>query len=216
MTQHEPRDRGVLAGARLILVARRADPAALLDALDAFAPAGLRHVEVTLDTANCYEMIETIRNRMGGLIVGAGTVTEEEQIAQAVSAGAQFLVSPHGSPALASAAQALGIPYVPGAYTPTEVVTAWRWGVPLVKLFPIATLGAAFVRQLRGPLPQVPLIVTGGVTADNALEYRHAGADAVGLGSDWLRRWRTGTTHDRAALTRQVARLITSLEQTMD
>lgn len=203
----------ILDGARFILIARRIDPAVLLDALGPFGEAGLRHVEVTLDTPDACGIIDTIRQRFPHLVVGAGTVTSADDIERAVAAGSQFAVSPHGDRALAAAAAAHGLPYVPAAYTPTEAVTAWGWGVALVKLFPIAALGAVFLRQVRGPFPDIPLIATGGVTVANALEYRQAGATAVGMGSDLLGRWRTGDDREHGAVIHQLADLLVALEQ---
>lgn len=203
--------RGVLSGARFILIARRADPGALIEVAGALRDAGLRYVEVTLDADEPYALIATLRSRYSDLIVGAGTVLRPEQLQAAADAGAAFAVSPHSSPALLEAAQRLDMPYVPGAFTPSEIVAAWEAGAAMVKVFPIATLGASFLKQLRGPLPHIPLVVTGGVTLVNALEYRRAGADAVGMGSEILDRWRTGLEGDRAALLEQVATVIAHL-----
>lgn len=207
-----PRASSVFDDARLVLIARRAPSAVLLEALGAFAEAGLRHVEITLDSDDACATIRRIRGRFPGMAAGAGTVRSAADVARAAEAGAQFAVSPHGDPALASAARAAGIPYVPGAFTPTEILAAWSWGVPMVKLFPIAPIGSGFLRQLRGPIPDVPLIVTGGVTGENAVEYRRAGATAVGMGSELLRRWRDGDDRDHLLLIEQLRQLIADVE----
>lgn len=119
------------------------------------------------------------------MVVGAGTVLALEAARRAVDAGASFLVAPHVDPDVVAWAAGRGIPMFPGAATPTEVLAAWRAGAAAVKVFPASSLGAAFVRELRGPLPDIPLVPTGGIAAQNAADYIDAGAVAVGMGS-WL------------------------------
>jgi 2-dehydro-3-deoxyphosphogluconate aldolase/(4S)-4-hydroxy-2-oxoglutarate aldolase len=107
-----------------------------------------------------------------------------QDVEQAIAAGAQFLFSPHTQPQLIHAASAQGIPIIPGALSPTEIVTAWQAGATGVKVFPIKAVGgASYIRCLQGPLGHIPLIPTGGVTLDNATEMLAAGAIAVGLSS---------------------------------
>jgi 2-dehydro-3-deoxyphosphogluconate aldolase/(4S)-4-hydroxy-2-oxoglutarate aldolase len=200
-----------LADARFVFIARRADPAVMREALLSLTAAGLRHVEITFDSDGAAETIADLRERLPSVVLGAGTIKTVEQVSEAAAAGARFVVSPHGSEALARAARAAGVDYVPGAFTPTEAVVAWEWGVPLVKLFPIETLGTGFLMQFRGPCPEIKLIVTGGVRLDNATSFRQAGASAVGMGSELLTRWRQGTDQDRAALVDEFAALLAAL-----
>jgi 2-dehydro-3-deoxyphosphogluconate aldolase/(4S)-4-hydroxy-2-oxoglutarate aldolase len=104
---------------------------------------------------------------------------------QAVDSGAEFLFTPHTNPVLIEAARKLDIPMIPGAFSPTEIVTAWQAGASCVKVFPISTLGGvAYVKSLQGPLGEIPLIPTGGVTLKNAEAFIEAGAIAVGLSSE--------------------------------
>jgi 2-dehydro-3-deoxyphosphogluconate aldolase/(4S)-4-hydroxy-2-oxoglutarate aldolase len=119
------------------------------------------------------------------LLVGACTVLDVEGATQAVDAGARFIVSPHTDPALIDWAVARGLPVVPGAFSPTEMLTAWRAGATAIKLFPASVAGPAFVREFRGPFRDIPLIATGGVTIESAPAFLAAGTTAVGLGS-WL------------------------------
>lgn len=119
------------------------------------------------------------------MTVGAGTVLTIDAARRAVDAGAAFLVAPHVDPEVVAWTAGRGIPMFPGAATPTEVLAAWRAGAAGVKVFPASVVGPAFVRELRGPLPDIPLLPTGGVTVDNAAAYIEAGAAAVGIGS-WL------------------------------
>lgn len=120
-----------------------------------------------------------------GLDIGAGTVLTLDAARRAVEAGARFLVMPHLDREIVTWAVARGIPAFPGAATPTEVLAGWRAGAAAVKVFPASVLGPGFIRELRGPLPEIPLVPTGGVTPDNAASFIRAGAAAIGLGG-WL------------------------------
>ena len=128
------------------------------------------------------DLAETARILAG---VGAGTVLSVSAAQRAIDAGATFLVMPHTDPELVAWAASLGLPSFPGAFSPTEILAAWRAGAAAVKLFPASVAGPAFVREFRGPFPDIPLVPTGGVTAVTAPDFIRAGAIAVGLGS-WL------------------------------
>ncbi|HET7727642.1 MAG TPA: bifunctional 4-hydroxy-2-oxoglutarate aldolase/2-dehydro-3-deoxy-phosphogluconate aldolase [Candidatus Limnocylindrales bacterium] len=176
-----------VTGPRVIAIARRLDPDSLARIADGLLGGGVRAFEVTLDSAGAVEAIAALTDRFADsdLVVGAGTVLDADAARAAVAAGARFIVSPHTDPAIVAAARELGVPAFPGALTPTEVVTAWRAGASGVKVFPVSAVGPSFVRELRGPLRDVPLIPTGGVSLDNAPALIAAGAVAVGVGS-WL------------------------------
>jgi len=165
---------------RLVAVLRRvADVDARVDAL---AAAGVGVVEITLDDPDALAAIERTRDR-GDVTVVAGTVRRADQVDAAVSAGAEAVVSPAFSRAVVERAAELGVPAIPGALTPTEVEAAWVAGAALVKLFPGTLGGPAYVKDLLAPLADVPLLITGGVNAQNALSFLEAGAVAVGVGS---------------------------------
>ena len=165
---------------RLVAVLRRvADVDARVDAL---AAAGVGVVEITLDDPDALAAIERTRDR-GDVTVVAGTVRRADQVDSAVSAGAEAVVSPAFSRAVVERAAELGVPAIPGALTPTEVEAAWVAGAALVKLFPGTLGGPAYVKDLLAPLADVPLLITGGVNAQNALSFLEAGAVAVGVGS---------------------------------
>ncbi len=116
-------------------------------------------------------------------LVGAGTIRSHEQLRAAMQAGADFGVSPILDRAVLEDALGSGLPFVPGAYTPTEADAAWRAGATFVKLFPASSLGPAHVRDLRGPLGEIQVIPTGGIDERNAAAYLEAGASALGIGS---------------------------------
>lgn len=145
---------------------------------------GVRLMEVTMNTEGALDMISDWRSRYDGTAyVGAGTVLDVDMAKEAVSAGAQFLISPNTDLAVIEYALERGIDIWPGAMTPTEIVAAYSSGAEIIKLFPMASLGLAYLKELQGPLSHIPLLATGGVTLDNLQDYFAAGAAAVGLGS---------------------------------
>lgn len=148
----------------------------------AVAVGGLRLIEITWNSDRPTQLIEQLRQDLPGCVIGAGTLLTRAEVEAAIAAGAQFLFSPHVNPVLIEAALAHDRPLIPGAFSPTEIVTAWQAGAPCVKVFPIQALGGvAYLQALRGPLGHIPLIPTGGVTIENAPEFLAAGAIAVGL-----------------------------------
>ena len=165
---------------RLVVLLRNvADAVGLVDGL---ASAGVRVVEVTLDSPGADASIARLRER-GDVTVLAGTVLTPDDAERAVAAGAQACVGPTFAPEVVERCLDLGVPVIPGALTPTEIDAAWRAGAALVKLFPAAVVGTRYVRDLAGPLGAVPLLATGGIDASNAPAFLRAGAVAVAVGS---------------------------------
>ena len=176
-----------IAATRVIGIRRRLEPSSIMPVAQALVSGGVRAFEVTLDSPGALAAIRILANHHsdGSLLVGAGTVLDVASATAAIEAGARFLVSPHTDSELIRWAVARPIPIFPGAFTPSEILAAWRAGASAVKLFPASTVGPSYVRELRGPLAEVPLIPTGGVTAENAAAFIAAGALGVGVGS-WL------------------------------
>lgn len=169
---------------RIVAILRRTDAARAIETARAILAGGVRAIEVTCDSPGVLEMIGAIKAAFGDrMLVGAGTVLDIETADAALAAGATYIVSPHTDPTLIGAMAERGIPCVPGAFTATEVLTAWRAGATLVKLFPSGPVGPGYLRDLRGPLRQVPFLPTGGVTLDNAPAFIAAGAWGLGIGS---------------------------------
>jgi 2-dehydro-3-deoxyphosphogluconate aldolase/(4S)-4-hydroxy-2-oxoglutarate aldolase len=165
---------------RLVVLMRKvADTVGLVDAL---ASAGVRVVEVTLDSPAADASIARLRER-GDVTVLAGTVLTPDDVERAVAAGAEACVGPTFAPEVVARCLDLGVPAIPGALTPTEIDAAWRAGAAMVKLFPAAVVGPRYIRDLAGPLGPVPLLATGGVDAENAGAFLGAGAAAVAAGS---------------------------------
>jgi 2-dehydro-3-deoxyphosphogluconate aldolase/(4S)-4-hydroxy-2-oxoglutarate aldolase len=192
----------LIRAARLVVVLRRVTPRErLLSLVEELAEAGVRVFEVTFDAPAAADDLAACRRALDeagheGTLIGAGTVRTLEALADARAAGAAFAVAPVLDPEILGAALHGGLPFIPGAYTPTEIDRAWRLGATFVKLFPGSSLGPGHVRELRGPLPEVEAIVTGGVDATNAAEFLDAGAVAVGIGGAIVR----ATPEERRAL----------------
>ncbi|SNR64659.1 2-dehydro-3-deoxyphosphogluconate aldolase / (4S)-4-hydroxy-2-oxoglutarate aldolase [Halorubrum ezzemoulense] len=149
---------------------------------DAVTDGGVTALEVTADTPDVTAAIETVAERVDDAAVGVGTVLDAETARGAQLAGAEFVVTPTVNREVIRTANRYGTPIAAGAYTPTEAIEAFEAGADFVKVFPAKTGGPAHVAALGGPLSQVPLVPTGGVTADDAGAYVEAGAAAVGVG----------------------------------
>ena len=179
---------GIAAGG-VVAIGRHVSPERAPALAAALAHGGVRAFELTLNDpeATALRSIEAVARVATdlGLETGAGTVLSIEAARRAIDAGATFLVMPHFDPELVAWVAALGIPALPGGATPTEILAAWRAGAAAVKLFPASSAGPAFVRELRGPFPGIPLVPTGGVTLESAPLFIGAGAAAVGMGG-WL------------------------------
>jgi 2-dehydro-3-deoxyphosphogluconate aldolase/(4S)-4-hydroxy-2-oxoglutarate aldolase len=170
----------------IVPVIRAATPELALRAARAILAGGISIFEITMTVPDAPAVIRMLVRELGDrALVGAGTVLSAAAAHQCVDAGATFIVSPGLDPDTIVEAHARGVPALPGALTPTEVIAAWNLGADLVKIFPVSALGgASYLRALRGPLPEVKLLPTGGITAANAAEYLAAGAVALGIGSE--------------------------------
>jgi len=148
---------------------------------------GIPIVEITMTVPGAVGVISELAKTNPEVLVGAGTVLDEESARKCADAGAQFLVSPGFDPATVAAAKELGVLVMAGALTPTEVISAWKAGADLVKVFPCGNLGGPnYIKALKGPLPQIPLVPTGGVNLETAAEYIRAGAAALGVGGELI------------------------------
>lgn len=173
-----------LAQSRIVAILRGTTSAQVVAASRALVDGGVSCLEVTLTTEGALEAISELCSTLpGSVAVGAGTVLDAAQARAAIAAGATFLVSPAVCPDVIAAGNEAGVPSLPGAFTPTEILTAWRAGAAAVKLFPAASVGPDYLKLVRGPLADIPLVPTGGVRVADAASYLRAGAVAVGLGS---------------------------------
>ncbi len=194
------------SGVIAVVRAREADR--LRAVARALAAGGVGAVEITLTTPGAISMIGDLArdDDLSGCAVGAGTVLDEAAARAVIDAGARFVVSPTFDHAVIRACRERAVPCMPGAFTPTEILEAWRAGASLVKLFPAASLGPGFIRDVLAPLPFVRLVPSGGVTLENAAEWIRAGAAAVSVGGALLRAALLG--HESAAELTARARLL--------
>ena len=173
-----------LEEAGVIAVIRLADGTALRGVADALAAGGVRALEVTMTVPGAVSLIEDLaRSLPSDFLVGAGTVLDAETAREVIDAGARFVVSPVFRPPVLEAVHGRDAAALPGCFTPTEILDAWDAGADIVKVFPATALGPGFFNDIRGPLPQVRLMPTGGVTRENAGEWIRAGAVAIGVGT---------------------------------
>jgi len=171
----------------IVAVVRGQSSARIHSAIDAALEGGINVIEVTFTVPNALEIIRQLASSVGdNVILGAGTVLTAEMAEDAITAGAQFVVSPNTSIPVIEVAKTHEVPVFPGALTPTEVVVAWQAGADIVKIFPANVMGPAYLKDLHGPLPQVKFMPTGGVNLDTARAYLENGAVALGVGGDLI------------------------------
>jgi 2-dehydro-3-deoxyphosphogluconate aldolase / (4S)-4-hydroxy-2-oxoglutarate aldolase len=168
---------------KIVVIIRGIDPDDFLQIAGALLEGGLNVMEITLNSKNALSVIKKASLQMGDqLLIGAGTVLDAASAKEAVSAGAKFIVSPSLDIDTIRATKELGAVSIPGAFTATEILSAYNNGADIIKVYP-ASVGANYFRDLRGPFPQIPLMPTGGVNLSNIREFQKAGAIAYGIGS---------------------------------
>ncbi len=184
MDKQKVRDRITEIG--IVPVVRASSPRDARIAADAVCEGGIPIVEITMTVPGAIDVIrELTKNAASEVLVGAGTVLNAEAARRCLDAGAQFLVSPGLNLQTVELAVREGKLMMAGALTPTEIITAWEAGSDFVKVFPCGQVGGAkYIKALKGPLPQVPLVPTGGVNLDTAAEFIQAGAAALGVGGE--------------------------------
>jgi 2-dehydro-3-deoxyphosphogluconate aldolase/(4S)-4-hydroxy-2-oxoglutarate aldolase len=172
-----------IVDSRIIAIVRLRSGAPPIQLAEALVRGGITCLEFTMTTSGSIDAIEACRARLDErALIGAGTVMTAGDVARCADAGAQFIVAPNTDMAVMDATLERGLLSFPGALTPTEIVAAWKAGAHAVKVFPVRGLGPRYLTDLRGPLPNIHLIPTGGVDAGNARDYLDAGAVAVGVG----------------------------------
>ena len=151
----------------------------------AVAKGGIKVIEITWNSEQPAKLVQQLRRELPHCTIGAGTILTIAELEEAIAFGAEFIFSPHLNLTLVEASVSAQIPMIPGALTPTEIINAWQAGASCVKVFPITSLGGSqYLRAIKAPLAEIPLIPTGGVTLGNARNFLAAGAIAIGLSSD--------------------------------
>ena len=196
--------------ARLLAIIRFGTPCDLDAVVAAVREGGIEQVEITIDTPDALQAVTHARD--SGAPIGVGTVTSADAVRSAADAGAAFVVSPAVAPAMLSAAAELGIDAIPGAFTPTEILLAHDSGAAAVKLFPAPVGGPDYVRALRGPMPDIPFVPTGGIAIEDARAYLDAGASCVGLGADLIGRTPPQGPRDLEGIAERAAKAVASTQ----
>ncbi len=169
----------------VVSIARVEDASELIPTVEALIKGGVDVFEVTMSVPGAIEVIRDISKHFGNdVLLGAGTVLDSETARAAMLAGAEFLVTPAITPSVIESARRYGKVVTPGALTPTEILRAWELGGDVIKVFPARQMGPSYIRDVLAPLPQIPLMPTGGIDIDNAADYIRAGATALGM--TWL------------------------------
>jgi len=168
---------------KIVSIIRGAAPEDTVKIANALKEGGVKLIEITLNSPNALKSIELISQEMGAeMVVGAGTVLDPESARAALLAGAKFILSPTVNIETIKMTKRYGAVSIPGAFTPTEILTAFENGGDIIKVFP-ASIGANYIKDIRGPLNHIPLLPTGGVNVENIAEFKKAGAVGFGIGS---------------------------------
>jgi 2-dehydro-3-deoxyphosphogluconate aldolase / (4S)-4-hydroxy-2-oxoglutarate aldolase len=190
---------------RVVAILRGCDPDHILPIIEALYAGGIRLLEITLNSRDALGAITAAAKQYGDqLVVGAGTALTPDEAAAAIDAGARFILSPSLDTLTIKKTKQLGACSIPGAFTATEILTAWRSGADMVKVFP-ASIGPAYFRDLQGPLPHIPLMPTGGVNLENIRMFAKAGAAAFGIGTALVSRTEQLTANYLQQLTSSAA-----------
>lgn len=172
-----------LAATRIVAILRAENADRAEAVVDVLVEAGVRSLELTLTTKGALDVVERLAARVPSDVeVGVGTVLAAQEVDRSVDAGATFVVSPSVDTEVIAAARRRGVASYPGAFTPTEISTAWTAGASAVKLFPAGSLGPGYLKAVRGPLPDIPVVPTGGIDTAAVGDWLAAGALAVGMG----------------------------------
>lgn len=171
----------------VVAIMRAKSSEQLLAAADAVLAGGVNAIEVTMTTPGAIGIVEQATAKYGAeVIFGAGSVLDPETARAVILAGAQFVVAPTLNLKTVEICRRYGVPVIPGAYTPTEILTAWEAGADMVKVFPASAGGPAYLKAVKAPLPQVRLVPVGGVNLNTTADFIRAGAEVVGVGGSLI------------------------------
>ena len=153
-----------------------------MDAVKALKKGGIECIEVTMTTPGALKTLEEVRSKIDDVLFGAGTVLDPETARQAILSGAQFIVTPSLNLEVIRLSHRYDIPIIPGAFTPTEILSAWENGAECVKVFPASNVGPDYIKAIKGPFPQIKICPTGGISLENMKAFLKAGASCLGVG----------------------------------
>lgn len=192
---------------KIVAVIRGARPDQILPIAHALQAGGVSTFEITVETPKVCALIEKVKEEFGNeVIVGAGTVLDPETARAVILSGAEFIFSPTVNAETIKMAKRYGVLSIPGALTPTEILTAYEQGGDIIKVFPADVMGVSYFKSLQGPLPQIPLMPTGGISVENIQDYLKAGAVAAGVGGSLVNAKKLYSEKDYANLTEKAKR----------
>jgi 2-dehydro-3-deoxyphosphogluconate aldolase/(4S)-4-hydroxy-2-oxoglutarate aldolase len=195
---------------QIIAIVRGANPADVLKIAEALLAGGIKLLEITMNSVSPIAVIEEVADRMQNkMIIGAGTVLDGATAIEAIKAGAKFILSPIVNKKLIHSVKNQGITMIPGAYTPTEIVDAYKYGGDIIKVFPASSPG--YIKNILGPLPHIPLLPTGGVTLENIVAFKNAGAIGFGIGSSLVNTKQTADKGYLSALTKTARQFVIAI-----
>ncbi|MGN8647460.1 bifunctional 4-hydroxy-2-oxoglutarate aldolase/2-dehydro-3-deoxy-phosphogluconate aldolase [Gracilibacillus sp. HCP3S3_G5_1] len=198
----------------IVAVIRKTTPDTIIPIAKALREGGVTSLEITVETPKVLTLIEKVKDELGDeVLVGAGTVLDAETARAALMAGASFIFSPTVRAETIEMTKRYGAVSVAGAFTPTEILTAYEKGADMIKVFPASVIGPGFFKDVKGPLPHIPLMPTGGVDVTNTTEYIEAGAVAVGAGSTLVKATDQLTADYLANLTNKAKEFIQAVEK---
>jgi len=201
----------IILATKVIAVIRMSDAEKLTRVVEAIKRGGVRAIEITMTTPSALEIIAAMaKSKTAGTLIGAGTVLDAATAEAVIRAGAEFVVSPITNFDMIAACKRNDTFVAPGALSPTEIVAAWEHGADVVKVFPATSVGPKYFQDLKGPLPQVRLMPTGGVSIENAREFIRSGACCVAIGTALLDK-KAIAAEDWGALTAKAKALVESL-----
>ncbi|QGH33947.1 bifunctional 4-hydroxy-2-oxoglutarate aldolase/2-dehydro-3-deoxy-phosphogluconate aldolase [Gracilibacillus salitolerans] len=197
----------------VVAVMRKTTPETIIPIAKALRDGGVTSLEITVETPKVLTLIEKVKDELGDeVMVGAGTVLDAETARAALMAGASFIFSPTVREETIEMTKRYGAVSVAGAFTPTEILTAYEKGADMIKVFPASVVGPKFFKDIKGPLPHIPLMPTGGVDVDNTSDYIEAGAVAVGAGSTLVKQTDQITENYLTDLTNKAKEFVQAVE----
>jgi len=167
---------------KIVAIIRAKESGSLLEAVKSLKRGGIECIEVTMTTPGALKTLEEVGSKIDDILFGAGTVLDPETARQAILSGAQFIVTPSLNLDVIRLAHRYDIPIIPGAFTPTEILSAWENGAECVKVFPASSVGPEYIKAIKGPFPQIKICPTGGINLDNMKAFLKAGASCLGVG----------------------------------
>jgi 2-dehydro-3-deoxyphosphogluconate aldolase / (4S)-4-hydroxy-2-oxoglutarate aldolase len=189
---------------KVVAVVREADKHNIVTIAKALSKGGVKAIEITAETPGVTRLIELVVDELGDeMLVGAGTVLDPETARSVISAGSKFIVSPTTNTETIKLTKRYGVISIPGALTPTEILTAYEHGADMIKVFPANVFGPGYIKSIHGPFPSIPLMVTGGINLGNMMDYLNEGGVAVGIGSNLVNTKKLNTQEDFLQLTEQ-------------